>query len=319
MTGDDVRGDETVETVADPLPGVIPAYQHTRREVLVRTGVLGAAISLSGLLAACGSSDGPGATPSSGAAGAAGNTEIDHLTWGFVGQTPTGLDLAGTNSIALLIATSLGLEGLLTTDSDLKLRPALAKGWSQPDLLHYVFDIRAGVKFWDGSPLTVEDAIFSIERHLDEEVGSQVGFLVANIKAIEAKSDTRLVITMAKPDPTIPQVLTILPILPKKYVEKVGADLGTPGSTVNMMGTGPFEITSFTTENGVEVRRNKSYWGKAPRVKSASLKFFETPQTMLLAARSGELGSRRLGQGSQLGNGIPQWSQFRDPVVRPRG
>lgn len=262
----------------------------TRRQILVRTGAFGAALTLPAFLAACGGSGGSSSgAQTGGAGGSASAAEIDNITWGVIGQGPTALDVARDFSARTLTATSLGLEGLLASDDNLQLKPALARGWSQPDVLHYVFDLRPGVKFWDGSPVTVDDVVFSLSRHMDESVASPISYLFINVKSIEAKGSGRVVVTMANPDPTLPQSMPIVPIVPKKFVEGAGESFGAPGPNVKIMGTGPYVITSFTTENGVEVKRNEAYWGKPSRVKSATLKYFETPQTMLLATRSGSI------------------------------
>jgi peptide/nickel transport system substrate-binding protein len=260
----------------------------TRRQILVRGGAAGAALSVSGLLAACGSS---GST--TGQVGSAGgklaSTEIDHSTWGMGNATPTSLDMAKEWSSASLWVSSLSLETLLVSGNDLKLAPLLARSWSQPDIKHFVFNLQPNVKFWDGSPMTVEDVVFSLQRHMDPKVASLIGFFFVNVGSIEAEGTDRVVITMKKPDQSIPYVMTLPPILPQKFVEEQGSNLGNPSSKVTVMGTGPYEITSFTTGGGVSVVRNKTYWGKAPKVQAASLKYFESPQTMLLAMKAGEI------------------------------
>jgi peptide/nickel transport system substrate-binding protein len=269
---------------------VVDEFGHTRRELLKRTGLAGAAIALPSLLAACGSTGSGNSTTSlTGAGGKASGTEISHVTWGQVGQVPENLDVAKAWNPSGQSAASQGLEPLLGGDAQMQVRPVLARGWSQPDLTHYVFDLRQGVHFWDGTPLTVDDVVFSLERHLDPKVASQIGFYFENIGSIKAVSNSRILITLKEPDPTIPSALTLAPISSKKFVERIGDKLGDPGPSVTVMGTGPYEITSFTTSGGVELKRNEKYWGKRPPVQSATFKYFEEPQTMLLAARSGSI------------------------------
>jgi peptide/nickel transport system substrate-binding protein len=272
MTGDGVRVD---------VPGAL-----TRRQALTRAGAAGATLTLGGLLAACG---GGASKTASSATGSATSAEIDHLTWGFLGSPPKSLDIAADFNLAGVVASFQGIEGLLAIGNDLQLQPALATSWSQPDPNHYIFQLRQGVKFWDGSPFTVEDAVYSITRNMDKSVASTIGFFFGNVASVKARDDASIVVKMSRPDPTLPAVLTFTPIYPKRRAQELGRRLGGPGQERSIVGTGPYEITSWTTESGVKVTRNESYWGRRPKVKSASITYIEEPRTLLLAAKSGSI------------------------------
>src|SRR5271155_997612 len=58
-------------------------------------------------------------------------------------------------------------EPLVRRDRNLKLEPALAIEWANVNPTTWRFKLRQGVTFHDGSPLTVEDVIFSIQRARD--------------------------------------------------------------------------------------------------------------------------------------------------------
>lgn len=265
--------------------------EFTRRQALLRAGILGSAtLTLPALLAACGGTSGGSSAAMSGAGGKVTDANINHVTWGISSaSSPRSLDVARDWTPPPLIASSLALEPLLTSNEKLVLTPLLASSYSQPDLLHYVLELRPGIHFWDGSPVTVEDAVYSIMRHKDPNLGSQIGFLFEAIGTVEAQGNSRILIKMAEPNPALPQILTLAPVISKKFAEAQGSNLGSPGRNVTIMGTGPYEVTGFTTEAGVQVRRNPKYWGDKPAVASADLKYFSEPETMLLAARSGEI------------------------------
>ncbi|WP_316251007.1 ABC transporter substrate-binding protein [Streptomyces odorifer] len=57
--------------------------------------------------------------------------------------------------------------GLLSVSPDGELRPGLATKWTQPDERTYVFTLRRGVTFTDGTPLTPDDVIASVEAIRD--------------------------------------------------------------------------------------------------------------------------------------------------------
>lgn len=286
----------------------------TRRAMLLRAGTASAVLTLPGLLAACGSGDSggsaDGATASGSVGGKSSTARVQHVTWGTSGQTPVGLDVATNFGGSAITAMSLGLEGLLANDNELTLQPALATAWSQPDELHYEFELRQGVKFWDGTPLTIDDVVFSLRRHIDRDVASQIGTFWVNVKSIDAVGADKVTLTLSRPDETVPHILPFSYIIPKAQAERLGKKLGAPGSSVNIMGTGAYEITSFTTEDGIRLKRNPNYWGDAPRVQAATLKWFPDPQTMLLAARAGSVDGvfGIEGGGAKNWERVPGWS-----------
>src|SRR5688500_14166433 len=55
-------------------------------------------------------------------------------------------------------------EGLVRYDSNFQIEPALAVSWSMASPTEWRFNLRKGVKFHDGAPLTAEDVVFSFER-----------------------------------------------------------------------------------------------------------------------------------------------------------
>src|SRR5438132_566873 len=90
---------------------------------------------------------------------------------------------ASSYAAATAIVLSLGLEGLLTYGNDGSLKPNLAASWSRPDALTYVYKLRPGVKFWDGSVLTAEDVVFSMSQHTQKKVGSQLASYYASVRS----------------------------------------------------------------------------------------------------------------------------------------
>jgi len=268
----------------------------TRRQVLRRAGVGAAVLTLPGWLAACGGGDGrdPAAAPNAAGAPvdvATSEAEIPLLTWSL-GDAPPGLDIATGFVANGVAAMTLGLESLVTLDDQLAVQPMLAESWSQPDAKTYVYRLRSGVTFWDGSPLTAEDVAYSLGRHIDPDVGSQLGGYYVNVRDIRATGDGEVTVRMTTPDPLFKYVPVFSFVTQKAHSEKLGKKLGAPGPTINVMGTGPYRYTQFSAERGITVERNEDYWGAKPAVAKAELRFIANPQTNLLAARSGEIDGR---------------------------
>ena len=68
----------------------------------------------------------------------------------------------------------------------MQIEPDLAQSYSHPTPLTWVYDIRPGVKFWDGTPLTAKDVAYSLQRQIEPSVGSvylePAGVMIASVK-----------------------------------------------------------------------------------------------------------------------------------------
>ena len=258
-----------------------------RRQALKSLGLGAAALSVPGLLAACGGGSAPAA---SGSSGPVSTKRIASLNWALPTSTIVGLDIATAFEANTACVQVLGLEGLLTVSDSLGLVPLLATSWKYLESeKKYVFQIRQGVKFWDGTPMTPADVAFSLGRHIDPKVSSQIGAYFANVDAFTVTGANEVTAHLKRPDPLVANTLPFAPILSKAFVERTGKALGTPGSTVNIMGTGPFKITAFPSSTAATVERNDQYWGPAPVVGKCTFSCIPDPQTLLLAMQSGQV------------------------------
>ena len=255
-----------------------------RRQVLKGLGIGGAALAFPGVLAACGSSSKSPGTSSSKVS----TKQIASLNWALPTSTIVGLDIASAFESNTQCVQVVALEGLLTISKNLTLVPLLATSWSyQESALKYVFQIRPGVKFWDGTPMTAEDVAFSLGRHIDPKVASQISTYFPNVKSFTVTGANEMTIELKRPDPLVANALPFAPILSKAFVEKVGKALGTPGSSVNIMGTGPYKVTAFPSSTSATVERNENYWGTRPVVEKCTFTCIADPQTLMLAMQSG--------------------------------
>ena len=66
--------------------------------------------------------------------------------------------------LSTLNRTLLVYEGLTHLSRDLRLMPSLATSWRVSGLTSWEFEIRDGVRFHDGTALTPDDVVFSLER-----------------------------------------------------------------------------------------------------------------------------------------------------------
>src|SRR5690349_20772068 len=143
-----------------------------RQQLLVRASVLGiSASALSAILAACGGSSSSSSSSSPSTGGGApkkGGTGIFGIT-----SPASDVDPVTMFNTGAIMTTQLACDYLVFPDPTYKLQPRLATKWeagSTPDT--WTFTIRPGVKWHDGSPLTVDDIVTSFDRMTDPKIGS---------------------------------------------------------------------------------------------------------------------------------------------------
>jgi peptide/nickel transport system substrate-binding protein len=178
-------------------------------------------------------------------------------------------------------------EPLLMLDVNGRLIPWLATSWSNPSPLRYVYKIRKGVKFSDGSPLTAHDVAYSLGRNLVKSLGSQISSFYTNVKAVKVTGPDEVTVFLAKPDISVASTLPVLTLIVKESVVKpLGKNYARPGA--KMVGTGPFLLNTYNAST-TTFDRNPGYWGKRPPVEHIQFTYLKDTQTLELAVRNGSL------------------------------
>ena len=279
-------------TIEHPSPGAesMDVLQRLQRRQFDRRSLLRGAAILAGLgagssiLTAC-----TGAPPTPAVSGgAASGGGIGPLTWGMESAVQD-LNILRSFNIPSPTVLSLALEGLMGFTNDLKLKMVLATSVSNPKPTVWVYQVRPGVKFHDGSTLTAEDVAFSMNWHMIKANASEFTLFYTSVKDITATGPLEVTVTLTEPDglwPYTPAHTAGL-VQKKAYLLSAGANAGTPGYLP--IGTGPFKITAFNPSESIQLVRNESYWGPKPQVEGLSLETIADPSTRMLAASSGAI------------------------------
>lgn len=264
----------------------------SRRALLQGAG--GSALLL--LIAACGD-DNASVTTTGGTDGGEGTDttgvataeEIDTLTVAFPSSLSNiypGQEAGNFNYyVAVLVA-----EGLAAPDSTGKLVGALAESWTQPDATTYVYTLRSGVTFSDGSALTADDVVYSVGLAKDEAMSPNTAYYWANVDKAEKTADNEVTITLLSPDVAFewgPVAANAMWVTAERFVTAAGGELGTPAALFT--GTGPYKVTSFEPDKGVELERVDTYWGGKAPVKTVKIEFIPEETTRLLARKAGDI------------------------------
>ena len=152
--------------------------------------------------------------------------------------------------------------------------PWLATSWkSNPAGTVWTFNLRQGVKFSNGDPLTAADVVFSLLRV--KNVNAAPAFITASFKSVKAVGDSTVVITTKQPNPAVPYLVAYKStgVIDSKVAKENGAtDAADAAKTdkaqkwfdSNSIGSGPYTFQSFSTTDQTVLVANPNFWGKKP-------------------------------------------------------
>ena len=150
------------------------------------------------------------------------------------------------------------LETLVLVDFGGAHHPGLAESWEvSNDQLTYTFHLREGVQFHDGSTMTAEDVKASLRRWFTV---TPVTWEVASFDTIEIVDDYTINVHLSEPFTGSVDALGlgIAAIIPQEIAEGIGeGDL----TGDDIVGTGPYMLTSFTPEREWTLERFDDYHG----------------------------------------------------------
>ena len=166
--------------------------------------------------------------------------------------------------------------------------PGLAESWTvSKDGKQVDLNLRKGVRFHNGDPFTAEDVKFTFDRAIFDPKSPYTykRRWVPFLERVEVIGPHHVRLVLKNPAPTIfttPRF--ILPIAPKKYYEKVGAE----GFQKKPIGTGPYKLVEFKPGEWNRYEANEDYWAGAPAVKKATWRLVKEPFTRYAMLSRGE-------------------------------
>jgi peptide/nickel transport system substrate-binding protein len=188
------------------------------------------------------------------------------------GNAPATLDPASASSDVEIAFLNAVYDYLIDTNASGELVPRLATSWSvSDDGLAYTLQIAEGVKFHDGSDLTLDDIIWTFER-----------LKASNISAFEtvaASEGNSIVFTLATTNPDFLYDLSDNhALILKTDAQNIGTDFN---------GTGPFRLQEYITEDRAIFTTNADYWGGVPTVGGLEFIYFADTEAAINALRGG--------------------------------
>src|SRR6266571_3594697 len=287
----------------------------TRRRVL-KLATMAAGM---GLLAACGPAS-PAAAPTTAPAAAAKPTTppaaaatsapaaaattapataANTLTF-LWGSDTNRLDPPAMDAQEGFIATTAMYEGLVRYKSgSTDVEPALAEKWDvSADGKEYVFHLKSGVKFHDGSPMNAEAVAFTFDRMVNKDnplyqdaQGDYGGFpyigdYISNVVTrVEAVGDLDAQFTLNRRFSPLLSNLAIPPgfVISMEALKKYGK-----GINENPVGTGPFRFVEWKKDDHITVDAFDGYWGTKAKLQRIVFQPVPEPSVRALKIQNGE-------------------------------
>lgn len=182
----------------------------------------------------------------------------------------------------LMKEKALVTEVLCEVDDSFGLKPGLAESWENKDEKTWVFKLKEGVKFHDGTDMKAEEAAWSIMNALEKNPTTQTS---TKIEKAEATGDYELTITTSEPNAELPEFMHLsnMAIIAKSTYDSSG-NLATP------IGTGPFKVEEFNNATGVlSLIRNDDYYGEKTSLDKVTLSGMTDANTRAMALEAGEI------------------------------
>ena len=171
-----------------------------------------------------------------------------------------------------------------------EIKPSIATDWKFVDAQTLDLNIRKNVKFHDGSMLTADDVVYTLNMVADPASKVATPSNYAWIDKAEKTGDYSVRILMKRPTPAALEYLAMVtPIHPKAYREKVGPE----GFAKAPIGAGPYKIVKNEVGKEIVFDRFADYWAGSPKgtpaIKTLHVRFvpdLATEVTELLAGRT---------------------------------
>ncbi len=181
---------------------------------------------------------------------------------------------AGTKEVLFNV-----FEGLMKPDSKGNLNPAVASEYEiSEDGKTYTFKLREGIKFHDGSLVTVEDIKYSIDRCADTSNGEPLVAAYSNIKDVIIADNNTIQIVLKNEDTSFLAYMTTA-IIPSSNK--------TPDTVP--IGTGPYQYVSRSPQENIIMKKFDLYWGEPAHIENVIFKVIANADTITMNLMGGSI------------------------------
>lgn len=207
----------------------------------------------------------------------------DTVTLGMVLEPPNLDPTSGAAAAVDEVVYANVFQGLTRIAADGSVQPALAESWQiEDDGRAYVFHLRAGVRFHDGSAFDASDVVFTLDRARSDDSTNAQKELFAGITRVEALDPLTVRVTLDGPDGGFPYSMA--------WGDAVIVD---PASIDRIatapVGTGPYRFADWRQGDSIRLERFADYWGPPPAITAATFRFIADPTAAFAAVMAGDV------------------------------
>lgn len=207
----------------------------------------------------------------------------DQLVLGVPLEPPNLDPTSGAAAAVDSIVYGNVFEGLTRIAESGEVEPALAESWEvTPDDLAYIFHLRRGVRFHDGSEFDADDVKFSLDRALAPSSTNAQKALLSPIRQVEVLDPFTVRLNLERPSGTLPYFLgwgdaVIV------AAESAATNASDP------IGTGPFRFSTWRRGDSIRLDRSADYWGPGANLDSVVFKFIGDPAAAFASLKAGDI------------------------------
>ena len=209
--------------------------------------------------------------------------------------TPTNLSPFNISGAQGSWAAELVWDRLMRIGPDGLPQPWAAETVTRPTTTTVELTLRAGMKWHDGTPVTIDDAIFSLEAPGYGDKSPMYKPFVGNIAKVETIGPMSLRITLKRPDAAfLVSSLSKLNLASRKIWAPIFEDLKNKPETAETImeklpvGSGPFKFVSVKLNEQIVLEANQDHWAK-PQINRWIMRITPNIEASLGAMKSGEL------------------------------
>lgn len=187
--------------------------------------------------------------------------------------------------------TSLVFAGLFRADGSGAIVPDLASQFKiSDDRTEYTVELKNGLEWHDGEPLTADDVLFTLQLMQNPELKSPLKWLSTGLGATKLDART-LTFKLKEPAADFPQFFTV-GIIPQHLWEAIPVAMAYRAeANTRPIGAGPYLFKKLTRDtqgviHSMVLERNKNYHGETPFIDEIIFKFYPDTETALSALKN---------------------------------
>ena len=192
------------------------------------------------------------------------------------GSEPASLDPHKVESDVEFNIISDLFDGLVAVNADGTIAPRLAEKWENKDATVWIFHLRPGITWSDGTAITAQDVVWSWQRLVDPKTGSPYASYPGNMHivnaaeialgkqspdklGVKALNDTTLEVTLTQPTAAFLAMLAHPSLVPvdKVLIGRFGDKWTKPE---HFVGSGAYKISQWVVNEKIVAVRNTRYW-----------------------------------------------------------